>query len=166
MAGALQFAGQKWSALNPGTPFTWAFLDYLFSLDYAQDTRIERMSGIFTIIAIFISCLGLLGLVTYSVAQRAREIGIRKVIGASVAGIVLLFTKQYLKLIVIANIIAWPLGWYFMDKWLQGFSYRIEISWWMFAFSLAAGVVVALGTITFKTVKAAVANPVESLRNE
>ncbi len=164
--GALQFAGQKWKALNPGSPFNSAFLDYLFSLDYVQDARTQQMSGIFTFIAIFISCLGLLGLVTYSVAQRAREIGIRKVIGASVSGIVLLFTKQYLKLIVIANIIAWPLGWYFMDKWLQGFSYRIEISWWMFGFSLAAGVVVALGTITFKTVKAAMANPVESLRSE
>jgi putative ABC transport system permease protein len=166
-ATAIQYAADKWKRLNPDTPFSYGFLDYIFQSDYDQDRRQQRMSGIFTGIAIFVSCLGLLGLVTYSVTQKAREIGIRKVIGASVVNIVMLFTKQYLKLIVIANIIAWPIGWYIMDKWfLQGFSYRVQINWWMFALSLSAGIFIAFGTIAFKTIKAAMANPVESLRAE
>lgn len=124
------------------------------------------MSSIFTTIAIFVSCLGLLGLVTYSVTQKAREIGIRKVVGASVSNIVMLFSKQYLKLILIANVIAWPLAWYLMNKWLQDFPYRTKISWWMFAVSLSAGIVIAFAAIAFKTLKAAMRNPVESLRAE
>jgi putative ABC transport system permease protein len=124
------------------------------------------MSSIFTFIAIFVSCLGLLGLVTYSVTQKAREIGIRKVVGASVGNIVMLFSKQYLQLIIIANVIAWPLAWYLMDKWLQDFLYRVMLSWWMFAISLSAGLIIGFLTIAFKTIKAASANPVESLRAE
>ena len=124
------------------------------------------MIGIFTALAIFISCLGLLGLITYTVTQKAREIGIRKVIGASVSSIVLLFYKQYFKLVIIANIIALPLGWYLMNSWLHNFPYKINISWWVFALSLSAGVIIAFITIAFKTIKAATVNPVESLRNE
>lgn len=164
MRELIQFAQQKWKALNPGTPFTYTFLNDIFRGDYIQDERTQQMAGIFTFVAIFISCLGLLGLITYSVAQKAREIGIRKVIGASVSGIVGLFAKQYLRLVVIANIIALPAGWYFMDKWLQGFSYRIDIGWWMCGLSMAIGIAVAFATISFKTVKAAMANPVDSLR--
>ncbi|BAU52045.1 ABC transporter permease [Mucilaginibacter gotjawali] len=165
-ATAIQFAAAKWKALNPDTPFSYGFLDQIFQSDYDQDKRTQQMSSIFTFIAIFVSCLGLLGLVTYSVHQKAREIGIRKVVGASVSNIVMLFSNQYLKLILIANIIAWPLAWYLMNKWLQDFSYRTQISWWMFAISLSAGIIIAFATIAFKTIKAAMVNPVESLRAE
>lgn len=165
-AAAIQYASAKWKLLNPGTPFSYGFLDQLFQSDYDQDKRTQQMSSIFTTIAIFVSCLGLLGLVTYSVTQKAREIGIRKVVGASVSNIVMLFSKQYLKLILIANVIAWPLAWYLMNKWLQDFPYRTKISWWMFAVSLSAGIVIAFAAIAFKTLKAAMRNPVESLRAE
>lgn len=165
-AAAIQYASAKWKLLNPGTPFSYGFLDQLFQSDYDQDKRTQQMSSIFTTIAIFVSCLGLLGLVTYSVTQKAREIGIRKVVGASVSNIVMLFSKQYLKLILIANVIAWPLAWYLMNKWLQDFPYRTKISWWMFAVSFSAGIVIAFAAIAFKSLKAAMRNPVESLRAE
>jgi putative ABC transport system permease protein len=166
IAGAIKYAEQKWKGLNPDTPFSYSFLNDLFNGDYIQDERAQQMSNVFTVIAIFISCLGLLGLVTYSVTQKAREIGIRKVIGASVGNIVMLFSKQYLRLILLANIIAWPLAWFLMNSWLRGFPYRIQINWWMFAISLSAGIIIAFSTIAFKTIKAAMANPVESLRAE
>jgi len=166
-AAAIQYASAKWKLLNPDTPFSYGFLDQIFQSDYDQDRRQQQMSGIFTGIAIFVSCLGLLGLVTYSVTQKAREIGIRKVIGASAGNIVMLFSKQYLKLIFIANIIALPIAWYVMNnRFLQNFPYHVQISWWMFAVSLLAGIIVAFSTIAFKTVKAAMANPVDSLRAE
>jgi len=166
IAAAVQYASERWKKLNPDTPFSYGFLNDIFQGDYIQDQRAQQMSGIFTGIAIFVSCLGLLGLVTYSVTQKAREIGIRKVVGASVSNIVMLFSKQYFKLILIANLIAWPLGWYLMNNWLQTFPYKAAISWWMFAISLSAGVIIAFCTIAFKTIKAAMANPVNSLRAE
>ncbi|MES2110114.1 MAG: ABC transporter permease [Bacteroidota bacterium] len=163
---AVQYAEKHWKELNPDTPFSFGFLDAMFQSDYDQDTRQQQMMGSFAVIAIFISCLGLLGLITYSVAQKEKEIGIRKVIGAGVAGIVSLFAKQYFKLLLIANVIALPLAWYFMHNWLQDFPYRITISWWMFAIALLAGVITGLSTIAFKTIKAARANPINSLRAE
>ena len=164
--GAVAFAEKQWKGLNPDTPFSFGFLNAIFQSDYDQDGRQQQMMGSFAIIAIFISCLGLLGLITYSVAQKEKEIGIRKVIGASVAGIVSLFAKQYFKLLLIANIIALPAAWYLMNNWLRDFPYRITISWWMFAMALAAGLITGLSTIAFKTIKAAMANPVDSLRTE
>ncbi len=166
ISAAVQYASERWKKLNPDTPFSYGFLNDMFQADYLQDQRTQQMSGIFTFIAIFVSCLGLLGLVTYSVNQKAKEIGIRKVVGASVSNIVMLFSQQYLKLIIIANIIAWPLAWYLMNNWLLDFPYRVHISWWMFAASLAAGVIIAFCTIAFKTIKAAMVNPVNSLRAE
>jgi putative ABC transport system permease protein len=163
---AIQYASNQWKKLNPDTPFSYGFLNDMFQADYTQDQREQQMIGIFTAMAIFISCLGLLGLITYTLTQKAREIGIRKVIGASVANIVMLFYKQYFRLVLIANIIALPLAWYFMHSWLNDFPYRIGISWWVFALSLSAGSVIAFCTIAFKTIRAANANPVDSLRAE
>jgi putative ABC transport system permease protein len=163
---AIQYASNQWKKLNPDAPFSYGFLNEIFQGDYIQDRRQQRMIGIFTAMAIFISCLGLLGLITYTVTQKAREIGIRKVIGASVANIVMLFYKQYFSFVLLANIIALPLAWYFMNNWLHDFPYRIGISWWVFALSLSAGVIIAFCTIAFKTIKAASVNPVESLRAE
>ncbi|MEP6613958.1 MAG: FtsX-like permease family protein, partial [Mucilaginibacter sp.] len=163
---AVAFAERQWKDLNPDTPFSFGFLNGIFQSDYDQDKRQQQMMGSFAVIAIFISCLGLLGLITYSVAQKEKEIGIRKVIGASVTCIVSLFAKQYFKLLLIANMIALPLAWYLMNSWLQDFPYRITISWWMFAAALAAGLITGLSTIAFKTITAAMANPVKSLRSE
>ena len=166
VSNAIQYSEKKWKGLNPDMPFSFGFLNAIFQSDYDQDTRQQKMMGAFAMIAIFISCLGLLGLITYSVAQKEKEIGIRKVIGASVAGIVSLFAKQYFKLLLIANAIALPLAWYLMNNWLQDFPYRVAISWWMFAIALAAGLLTGLSTIAFKTIRAAMANPVDSLRSE
>jgi putative ABC transport system permease protein len=152
--------------MNMDAPFSYGFLNDIFQADYIHDQREQQMMSAFTAIAIFISCLGLLGLITYTLGQKAREIGIRKVVGASVADIVLLFSRQYVTLIVIANLIAWPLAWYVMNKWLQDFPYRIELSWWMFAISLATGLIMALITLSFKTIRAAMVNPIVSLRAE
>jgi putative ABC transport system permease protein len=163
---AIQYATQQWEKLNPDTPFSFGFLNDIFQADYTQDQREQQMMGIFTAMAIFISCLGLLGLITYTVAQKAREIGIRKVIGASVPNIVMLFYRQYFKLVIIANVIVLPLAWYFMNNWLNDFPYRTGISWWVFVVSLTAGIITAFCTIAFKTVKAAGANPVDSLKAE
>jgi putative ABC transport system permease protein len=166
VSAAIEYASKNWKTLNPDTPFSYGFLNDIFQGDYEQDQRQQKMIGTFTVIAIFISCLGLLGLITYSVAQKAKEIGVRKVMGASVTRVVSLFLKQYFKLLLIANIIAWPVAWYFMHNWLQDFPYRITISWWMFAVSLSAGLIIALSTIAFKTIRAAMANPIHSLRVE
>jgi putative ABC transport system permease protein len=166
MAAAIQYASNQWKKLNPDTPFSYGFLNEIFQADYIKDQREQQMIGIFTALAIFISCLGLLGLITYTVTQKAREIGIRKVIGASVANIVMLFYKQYFKMVFIANIIALPLAWYFMNNWLRDFPYRVNISWWMFAVSLSAGIIIAFFTIAFKTIRAATVNPIKSLRAE
>jgi len=163
---AIRYASEQWKKLNPDTPFAYGFLDDIFQADYTQDRRQQQMMGIFSALAIFISCLGLLGLITYSVTQKMREIAVRKVIGASVQNIVMLFYRQYFRLIIIANVIALPLAWYFMHGWLADFPYRISISWWMFLISVLSGIVVTFCTIAFKTIKAANSNPVDSLRAE
>ncbi|MBS1532217.1 MAG: ABC transporter permease [Bacteroidetes bacterium] len=163
---AIKYASAEWQKLNPDTPIAYDFLDNIFKSDYIQDQRQQQMMEIFSGLAIFISCLGLLGLITYSVTQKIREIAVRKVIGASVQNIVMLFYRQYFKLIVIANLIALPVAWYFMRGWLINFPYHVNISWWMFLISILSGVIVTFCTIALKTIKAANANPVESLRSE
>ncbi|MGZ4000506.1 MAG: ABC transporter permease [Mucilaginibacter sp.] len=163
---AVQYASAQWKKLNPDTPFAYDFLNNIFQSDYIQDQRQQQMMEIFAGLAIFISCLGLLGLITYSVTQKMKEIAVRKVIGASVQNIVLLFYRQYFKLIVVANLIALPLAWYFMHGWLVNFPYHVSISWWMFLISVLSGVMVTFCTIAFKTIRAANANPVNSLRAE
>jgi putative ABC transport system permease protein len=118
------------------------------------------------ILAILISCLGLFGLATFSAEQRSKEISIRKVLGANVTGLAGLLSKEFLKLVVIAFIIATPVAWWAMYKWLQGFAYKVTISWWMFAIAAAASVFIALATVSFQAIKAAVANPVKALKAE
>lgn len=165
-SAAVQYASAQWKKLNPDTPFSYGFLNDIFQSDYTQDQRQQLMMEIFSSLAIFISCLGLLGLITYTVTQKMREIAVRKVIGASVRNIVMLFYRQYFKLIIWANIIALPLAWYFMRGWLADFPYRVGISWWIFVISAFTGVAVTFCTIAFKTIKAANANPVNGLRAE
>jgi putative ABC transport system permease protein len=133
---------------------------------YKSDEQFQSIINIFSIIAIFVACLGLLGLVSISVNRRTKEIGVRKILGASVDSIVFILISEFLKWVTLANIIAWPLAWYAMNKWLQDFAYRIDISWWMFALSGGIALLIAIATVSFQAIKAATANPVESLKYE
>ncbi len=148
------------------SPFNYRFLDEEFQKQYLSDQRAGLLFNVFAGIAIFISCLGLFGLVTFTAQVKVKEIGIRKVLGASVSAIVQLITKDFLKLVLIAIIIAVPVAWWAMNKWLQGFAYRINISWWIFLIAGFIAMTIALLTISFQAIKAAIANPVESLRSE
>jgi putative ABC transport system permease protein len=157
---------KSWSNLSPGQPFSYRFLDESFARVYDAEQRVGTIAGIFGILSVLVSCLGLFGLAAFTTEQRTKEIGIRKVLGASVAGITGLLAKDFLKLVVVAIVIASPLAYFFMDKWLQDFAYRIDIQWWMFAAAGAVAVAIAFLTVGFQSVKAALANPVKSLRSE
>ncbi len=147
-------------------PFSYNFLDKSFEAQYKSDQRSGTLFNVFAGIAIFISCLGLFGLATYTAQVKTKEIGIRKVLGASVSGIVTLISKDFLKLVIIAIIIAIPVAWWAMNKWLHGFAYRINISWWVFVMAGMLALLIALITVSFQAIKAAIANPVKSLRTE
>ncbi|PSR54996.1 cell division protein FtsX [Adhaeribacter arboris] len=166
MAGLLATARKQWNALSPEEPFDYAFLDERFNQTYQAEQRIGKILGIFAGLTIFVACLGLFGLATFTAEQRTKEIGIRKVLGASVPNIVTLLSRDFLKLVLLANLIAWPLAGYVMHQWLREFAYRIDLGWWVFALAGVAAMVVALFTVSFQAVKAAVANPVNSLRSE
>ena len=157
---------ETWQSFVPSEPFDYYFLDEFFDRQYRAEERFGKLFLNFAGLAIFISCLGLLGLASYSTIQRRREIGIRKIIGASVPGIVNLLSKEFIILVGIAFLIASPLAWYGMHKWLQDFAYRIDIEWWIFALAGVSAMGIALVTVSFQAIKAAIANPVNSLRTE
>ncbi|MBS1935011.1 MAG: ABC transporter permease, partial [Bacteroidetes bacterium] len=152
--------------LNPKFPFNYQFADENFNKMYRSEQVIDKLSTSFAILAIFISCLGLLGLAMFTAEQRTKEIGIRKVLGASVSGLFTLLSKEFLQLVFIAFVIAAPLAWWAVSKWLQDYTYRTDISWWVFAVAGIAALFIALLTVSFQAIKAAVANPVKSLRTE
>ena len=156
----------KWKAIAPSQPFDYSFMDEDFNKLYTTEQRTGQIFITFAVLAILIACLGLFGLVTYAAEQRIKEIGIRKVLGANVANIVTMISKDFLKLILIASIIAFPVAWWAMNKWLQDFAYRINISWIVFAVAGLIAIAIALLTISFQSIKAAIANPVKSLRTE
>ncbi|HTQ65367.1 MAG TPA: ABC transporter permease [Puia sp.] len=156
----------KWKTLIPHRPFSYYFLDDFFDKQYRSEDRFGKLFLNFAILAIFISCLGLLGLASYSTMQRTKEIGIRKVMGASVPNILNLLSIDFLKLVAISFLIAAPIAWYFMHKWLEGFAYRTNLYWWIFALAAVLGLLITLITISFQAIRAAVANPVKSLRTE
>lgn len=157
---------KTWSELAPNRPFLYSFLDDSFNRQYEADFRFRRLFSVFSGLALFIACLGLLGLATYTAQQRTKEIGIRKVLGASVVGIVQLLSKDFVKWVFVAVVIASPIAWWAMNQWLENFAYRIEIRWWMFALAGLVAVVIALLTVSGQAIRAAVANPVDSLRDE
>ncbi|GAA3514260.1 ABC transporter permease [Aquimarina addita] len=157
---------KKWQSILPSAPFDYYFLDEYFDRQYRSEERFGNLFLSFAILAILISCLGLLGLAAYSTLQRRREIGIRKVIGASVSGIVNLLSIDFLKLVFIAFIIASPLAWYAMHQWLQDFAYKIDIQWWVFLLAGSSAVCIALVTVSFHALKASLSNPIKSLRTE
>ena len=157
---------KTYDAFFPGNLFDYYFLDEKFNEQYSSDRLFGKVFVIFAGFAIFIACLGLLGLSLFATTQRTKEIGVRKVLGASVPNIVMLLSKDFIKLIFIAFVIASPVAWYIMHNWLQDFAYRINISWWIFFGAGLLAVVIALATISFQAIKAAIANPVKSLRTE
>ena len=151
---------------NPGFPFTFNFLDEAYRKQYETETRVSDLSKYFAALAIIISCLGLFGLAAFTAQKRQKEIGIRKVIGASVSDITTMLSKDFLKLVGISLLIALPLSWWLMSTWLQGFAYRIHISVAVFVIAGAGIIFITLLTISFQSIKAAIANPVKSLRTE
>lgn len=155
-----------WKELAPHRPFIYSFLDEDFNKQYESDFRFRQIFTTFSVLAILIACLGLLGLATYTAEQRTKEIGIRKVLGANVGNIVGLLSKDFIKLVLIAIILATPAAWFAMNKWLEGFAYKVSIHWWIFLISGVLAVIVALITISFQSVKAAMMNPVKSLKSE
>jgi putative ABC transport system permease protein len=150
----------------PEKPFEYNWVDELINDQYKTEYKLQQLFSCFSILIVFLACLGLFGLVSFAAEQRVKEIGIRKVLGAGVSNIVALISKDYLALVVIAIIIASPIAWYAMNKWLQDFAYRINIEWWVFALSGVVAALIAFITISFQSVKAALANPVKSLKNE
>jgi len=152
--------------LDPKFPFTYKFSDEEYQKLYGSEQVVSQLSNYFAFLAIFISCLGLLGLVTFTAQQRAKEFGVRKVLGASAASLFNLLSKEFLILVVIAMLIASPIAWFAMTKWLQDYEYRIVVSWWMFIAAGVISVIIALATVSFQAIKAAVTNPVKSLRME
>ena len=155
-----------WQRDIPGVPFEYLFLDEQVQKQYESDITMSRIINAFTLVAICISCLGLFGLATFSAEQRNKEIGIRKVLGASVCGIVQLLSRDFLQLVVIAYFIAIPISWWAMHEWLQGFEYRVTINWWMFGIAGLATVLIALFTVSSQAIRAALMNPVKALRTE
>lgn len=155
-----------WQKDLPGAPFEYSFLDQEVQKQYDAEISLSNIINSFTIMAILISCLGLFGLAAFSAEQRQKEIGIRKVLGASVAGVVGLLSKEFVLLVGIAFVLATPLAWWAMHKWLDAFAYKIPISWWMFAIAGVLSIAIALITVSFQAIKAALANPVKSLRSE
>ena len=157
---------KAYTAEAPDYPFEYTFLDDRFDQLYRAEARQESVLSIFSVIAIFVACLGLFGLASYSAIKRTKEVGVRKVLGSSVENIVLLLSKDLLKPVLIGTLIAIPVGYYAMNKWLQSFAYRVSFHWWMFAIAVAIAVVIALLTVSSQAIKAAIANPVKSLRTE
>ncbi|MCR8558737.1 ABC transporter permease [Mucilaginibacter sp. BJC16-A38] len=157
---------KQWKQLAPGLPLIYFFEDEAYNKQYISQQRFGSLFVCFSVLAILISCLGLLGLSAFSTAQRKKEIGIRKVMGASVTSIAALLSKDFVQLVFIALVIASPLAWLVMHTWLQDFAYRINISWWVFVFSGAAAILIALVTVSFQSIKAALVNPVKSLKSE
>ncbi|MEO6820321.1 MAG: FtsX-like permease family protein, partial [Ginsengibacter sp.] len=163
---AMDAIASTWKKLIPDAPFDYQFMNQAFDNKYKADLKISKLVLLFSCISILISALGLFGLAAFISEQRRKEIGIRKVLGASVAQVTKMLSKDFLKLVFLACILSFPISWWAMDKWLQSFVYRIDISWWIYLFAGTATILIALITVSFQAIKAAVANPVESLRSE
>jgi putative ABC transport system permease protein len=162
----LSYLERAWKKYFPETPLDYTFLDENFDRLYQAEQRQATLFTTFACIAIFIACLGLFGLSAFSISQRIKEIGIRKVLGADVSTIVGLLSKDFLKLVGVAAVLAFPVAWYFMNNWLQDFAYRISMPWWVFIIAGIGAALIALITISFQAVRAAITNPVKSLRTE
>ena len=157
---------KTFKAIFPGQPFDYFFLEDYFNKQYQKDIQTGKLISVFAFLAVLIAVLGLFNLISYSAARRTKEIGIRKVLGATIFKIITLLISDFIKWVIVANLVAWPVAYYFMNKWLQDFAYRIEISWWVFILSGGIALVIAIVTVSVQAIRAATANPVESLRYE
>ena len=157
---------KQWNSLLPGIPMKFSFLDEDINNYYRSEKVWSKIVGWASIISIFLGCLGLLGLTTIAAINRTKEIGIRKVLGSSSRDIAILLSKDILKPVIISMLIAFPVAWWAMNEWLQGFAFRINMSWWVFAVAGTAAILIAIITVSFQSIKAAIANPVKSLRTE
>lgn len=166
LKGTISQIESKWKNMAKGQPFSYEFMDDSFNNVYKAEQRIGKISLAFAFLTILVACLGLFGLITFIAEQRIKEIGIRKVLGASVPNIVQLLSKDFVVLVIVSIAIASPIAYYAMNKWLQDFAYRINIEWWVFALAGVLALFIALLTVSFQAIKAAVANPVKSLRTE
>ncbi|HEX2684505.1 MAG TPA: FtsX-like permease family protein, partial [Ferruginibacter sp.] len=166
IAKTITFIKAEWNKFSPDYPLDYNFLDENFEKMYRSENKLSGLLWIFTLMAIVVGCMGLFGLATFSAEQRVKEIGIRKVLGASALNITAMLSKTFLKPVFIASILAFPVGWWVMNKWLQDFAYRVHISWWIFVLTAMIALLIALITVSFQAIKAAVANPVKSLRTE
>ena len=155
-----------WKRFFPDQPFSYTFLDQRFEQLYNREQTQQTLFSVFSGVAILISCLGLFGLSMFMAEQRTKEIGIRKVLGASEMSLVALFSQDFMKLVLVALVIASPIAWYAMHTWLSDFAYRTDIHWWVFLLAGGLTVLIALLTVSFQSVRAALANPVKSLRSE
>jgi len=166
IAATVQAVETLWQEFAPQQPFEFSFLDQDFDAQYRAEQRTGKIFGLFAALAIFIACLGQFGLASYTIQKRTKEIGVRKVLGASVINIAGLLSKDFVKLVLAANLVAWPIAYFAMNKWLQDFAYRINIGWWVFALAGGSALLIALLTVSTQALKAALANPVEALRYE
>ncbi|MDF2430841.1 MAG: putative transport system permease protein, partial [Mucilaginibacter sp.] len=163
---AINAIQNEWKAIAPELPIEYSFMDAKFDELYRSDQTMGKVFSVFTFLSLTVACLGLLGLAIYTAERRMKEIGIRKVLGASVQNVASMLSKDFLKLVTIASLIAFPIAWYAMNKWLQDFAFRTAINWWIFILAAGVTLVIALITISFQSVKAALNNPVKSLRSE
>ena len=163
---ALNYVKKTWKNIVPAVPLEYSFIDDRIREQYNNEQKMQTVFYVFAGLSLFIACLGLFGLSVFVVERKVKEIGIRKVLGANVSGIVGLLSKDFVKLVLVAILIATPLSWYFMDKWLNDFAYRIHIKWWMFVAAGLVALLIALLTVSFQAIKAALMNPVKSLRTE
>jgi hypothetical protein len=163
---AIDAIGKVWKTYSPAAPFNYRFADKTYAIKFADEERVGCLAGVFALLAIFISCLGLFGMASFMAEQRVKEIGVRKVLGASVFRLWGLLSKEFVYLVGVSLLIAIPLAYYFMEGWLQHYVYRVGLSWWIFAGAGVAAMGIALLTVSYQAVKAALANPVESLRSE
>ncbi len=166
IAATVQAAESLWKELAPQQPFEFSFLDQDFDALYRAEARTGKIFNLFAALAIFIACLGLFGLASYTIEKRTKEIGVRKVLGATVANVIALLSKEFVKLVIVAMLIATPIAYSIMSRWLQDFAYRIDIGWWVFALAGGLGLIIALLTVSTQAIRAALANPVEALRYE
>jgi putative ABC transport system permease protein len=166
MSQTIQYIKNTWNELSPEIPFEFEFLDQTYDALYKSEEQFESIINTFSIVAVIIACLGLFGLVSHSTDRRTKEIGIRKILGANTNSILYMLTSEFIKWVLLANIIAWPLAWYSMQAWLKDFAYHTEISWWIFFLSGGIALMIALATVSFQAIKAATANPVKSLKYE
>ncbi|MCG8608470.1 ABC transporter permease, partial [bacterium] len=160
------FIKQAWHKHFPAALLEFSFMDKYLERQYRDEEFFANIFITFVILSLLIACLGLFGLSAFAAQQRIKEICVRKVLGASVSGVVTLLSKQFVKLVLLANLMAWPVAWFVMNRWLENFAYRIEISWWLFTLGGVAALVIALLTVSTQAIRAALANPVEALRYE